>query len=78
MSYTLIEGLAKKLAEWLAEIPRNTGWPVGRIIRQLLETASPQSGKQPFLLLAGQINASPNLSMRKGTHADQPYKISTR
>ncbi len=66
MSHTLTIRLTEDLAEWLAEVSRKTGLPAGRIIRQLLESAKAESGKQPFLRLAGQIDGPPDLSSRKG------------
>jgi len=66
MSHTLTIRLTEELAEWLAEVSRKTGLPAGKIIRQLMETARAESGKQRFLRLAGQIDGPPDLSMRKG------------
>lgn len=66
MSHTLTVRLTEELAEWLAEVSRKTGLPAGRIIRQLLEAARAESGEQPFLRLAGQIEGPADLSCRKG------------
>jgi hypothetical protein len=66
MSHTLTIRLTEELAEWLAEVSRESGLPAGRIIRQLLESAKAQSGNQAFMRLAGQIEGAPDLSLRKG------------
>jgi len=66
MSHTLTIRLTEELAQWLAEVSRRTGLPVGRIIRQQLEIAKQQSGKQAFLRRAGEISGPPSLSSRKG------------
>jgi hypothetical protein len=47
-------------------VSRRTGLPVGRIIRQQLESARAEKGNQKFLRHAGQISGSPDLSSRKG------------
>ena len=53
--------------EWLKETSRKTGVPVGRLIRQQLETARSEGGAQRFLRHAGAIaGGPPNVSSRKG------------
>ena len=55
-----------ELLAWLKEVSRRTGLPVGRIIRQQLESAKSGKGNQRFLQHAGKINGSSDLSSRKG------------
>jgi hypothetical protein len=66
MSHTLTIRLTEELLAWLKEVSRRTGLPVGRIIRQQLETAKSQKGTQRFLRHAGKINGASDLSARKG------------
>jgi hypothetical protein len=66
MSHTLTIRVTEELANWLAEVSRRTGIPAGRIIRQLLEKAKAEEGKQVFLRRAGEIDGPPDLSSRKG------------
>jgi Ribbon-helix-helix domain len=65
MSHTLTIRLTEELLNWLKEVSRRTGMPVGRIIRQQLETAK-KGGKQRFLRHAGAIDGPSDLSARKG------------
>ena len=57
--------LPEDLASWLDETARKAGIPRGRLIRMELEKAR-NASKQPFLRLAGVVEGSPGLSMRKG------------
>jgi hypothetical protein len=66
MSHTLTIRLTDELLAWLKETARKTGLPLGKLIRQQLETAKAEKGKQTFLHRAGQINGPPDLSSRKG------------
>ena len=66
MSHTLTIRLTEELLAWLKEMSRRTGLPVGRIIRQQLESAKSEKGNQKFLRHAGQLNGPPDLSSRKG------------
>jgi Ribbon-helix-helix domain len=66
MSHTLTIRLTEELLAWLKQMSQRTGLPVGRIIRQQLESAKAAKGNQRFLSLAGQINGPPDLSSRKG------------
>ncbi len=50
----------------MKEVSRRTGLPVGRIIRQQLESAKSENGNQRFLRHAGKINGASDLSSRKG------------
>lgn len=65
MRNTLTVRLPDDLAEWLDETSRKSGIPRGRIVRAELERAR-TSANRPFLRLAGAIEGSPRLSMRKG------------
>lgn len=67
MSHTLTIRITDELRKWLEETSRRTQIPVGRIIREQLETAKAQAGKQPFLRHAGAIEGgAKNVSSRKG------------
>ena len=66
MSNTITVRLSEDLAKWLSEVSRETGIPVGRIVRAELKRAKEQQGKQPFLRHAGEIDGPPDLSSRKG------------
>jgi len=67
MSHTLTIRLTDELLEWLKEKSRRTGVPVGRLIRQQLETAKANGGEQRFLRHIGAIRGGPaDLSSRKG------------
>jgi hypothetical protein len=66
MSHTLTIRLTEELLAWLKEMSRRTGLPVGRIIRQQLESAREGKGNQRFLRHAGLITGPPDLSSRKG------------
>jgi len=67
MSHTLTIRLTQELLDWLKETSRQTGIPVGRLIRQQLESAKANRGKQRFLRHLGAISGgSPDVSSRKG------------
>jgi ribbon-helix-helix protein len=67
MSHTLTIRLTEEILEWLKERSRQTGVPVGRLIRQQLEAAKSSGGKQRFLRHAGAIRGGPaDVSSRKG------------
>jgi hypothetical protein len=66
MSHTLTIRLTEELLAWLKDVSRRTGLPVGRIIRQQLESARAEKGNQQFLRYAGKINGPSDLSARKG------------
>lgn len=67
MSHTLTIRLTDELLGWLKETSRKTGVPIGRLIREQLESARSNGGKQGFLRYAGAIDGLPsNLSSRKG------------
>ena len=70
MGNTLTIRLPEDLLAWLKERSRRTGIPVGRLIREHLETAkAAKSAKaeRPFMRHAGAIRGGPpDLSSRKG------------
>jgi len=67
MSNTLTIRLTEDLLTWLKETSRRTGVPVGRLIRQQLESARSQGGKQRFMRHAGAIKGGAgDVSSRKG------------
>jgi hypothetical protein len=67
MSHTLTIRLTEELLNWLKEKSRRTGVPVGRIIRDHLESAKSNGGEQQFMRHAGAISGGPaNVSSRKG------------
>jgi hypothetical protein len=67
MSNTLTIRITEELRSWLEETSRRTRVPVGRIIREHLETAKAQAGEQRFLRHAGAIEGGPKgVSSRKG------------
>jgi len=67
MGHTLTIRLTDDLLDWLKETSRQTGVPMGRLIRQQLEAAKASGGKQRFLRHAGVFRGGPpDLSSRKG------------
>jgi len=67
MSHTLTIRLTEELLAWLKEKSRRTGVPMGRLVREQLESAKSNGGKQRFLRHAGVIRGGPaDLSSRKG------------
>jgi Ribbon-helix-helix domain len=66
MSNTFTIRLPEDLLEWLKGTSRRTGVPMGRLIREQLETAKSQDGKQRFMRHAGTFSGPPDLSSRKG------------
>ena len=66
MGHTLTIRLTEELLAWLKEMSRQTGLPVGRIVRQHLESAKEEKGNRAFLRHAGEISGPPDLSARKG------------
>jgi hypothetical protein len=67
MSHTLTIRLTEELLAWLREKSRRTGVPMGRLVREQLESAKSNGGKQRFLRHAGVIRGGPSdLSSRKG------------
>ena len=66
MSHTLTIRLTEELLSWLRETSRQTGVPVGRLIREQLETAKANGGKQRFLRHVGELSGPSDLTSRKG------------
>jgi hypothetical protein len=66
VSHTLTIRLTEELLAWLKEMSRRTGLPVGRIVRQQLESAKSENGNQKFLQHAGLMSGASDLSSRKG------------
>jgi hypothetical protein len=66
MSHTLTIRLTDELLEWLKETSRLTGVPMGKLVRDQLENAKANSGKQRFLRHLGTIKGPADLSSRKG------------
>lgn len=66
MSNTLTIRLPEEMIAWLKETSRATGIPVGRLIREQLETAREKHEPKRFMRHAGTISGPPDLSSRKG------------
>jgi predicted DNA binding CopG/RHH family protein len=66
MSHTLTIRLTEELLSWLKERSRQTGVPMGRLVREQLETAKANGGKQRFMRHIGALTGPPDLSSRKG------------
>jgi predicted DNA-binding protein len=66
MSNTLTIRLTDDLLDWLRDRSRRTGVPVGRLIREQLESAKEIDTNQRFDDLVGVFNGPPDLSSRKG------------
>jgi len=67
MSNTLTIRLPEEILQRLKETSRQTGIPLGRLVRQSLEATLSQNGANPLLKFAGVIKGGPrNLSSRKG------------
>ncbi|MBZ5629985.1 MAG: BrnA antitoxin family protein [Acidobacteriia bacterium] len=66
MSNTITVRLPEDLAEWLADVARKTGVPVGRFVREQLQRARNEQDPRPYMRLAGKIKGPPDLSARKG------------
>jgi hypothetical protein len=66
MRHTLTIRLTEELLSWLKETSRKTGVPMGRLVREQIESAKVHGGKR-FLRHAGAIKGGPNdVSSRKG------------
>ncbi len=66
MSNTLTIRLPEDMIAWLKETSQRTGIPVGRLIREQLESAREQKDEKRFMRHAGAISGPANLSSRKG------------
>ena len=66
MSNTITVRLPEELRLWLEEQSHATGLSKGRIVREHLELSRLREARQPFLDLAGSIEADPGLSRKRG------------
>jgi predicted DNA-binding protein len=67
MSNTLTVRFPEELLQRLREKSRRTGLPVGRVVRQAVESSLSLEEKNPLLEFAGVIKGGPrNVSSRKG------------
>ena len=66
MSNTLTVRLSDELLGWLKQTSQETGVPMGRLVREHLESARAKKGQQRFLRHAGTIDGPADLSSRKG------------
>ena len=67
MSNTLTIRLPEELVDRLRKVSRRTGVPVGRVVRQALETTLAEDGDNPLLQFSGLIKGGPpDVSSRKG------------
>jgi len=67
MSNTLTVRLPADLLERLRRVARRTGLPVGRVVRQSLETTLSEGQEQPWRKYVGVIKGGPSdVSSRKG------------
>jgi len=66
MGNTITVRLSEELAKWLSEIARQTGVPVGRLVREQLQRARSEQDQRPYMRLAGKIKGPRDLSTRKG------------
>jgi predicted transcriptional regulator len=67
MSNTLTIRLPKDLLVRLRQVARRSGLPVGRVVRQSIETTLARDETNPLLKFAGLIKGGPStLSSRKG------------
>lgn len=66
MSHTLTIRLTDDLLDWLKQSSRESGIPMGQIIREQLEKARSNGGSQKFLHHIGALSGPPDLSSRKG------------
>ena len=71
MSHTLTIRLTEELLNWLKDTARRTGVPVGRLIREQLESAKSRGGNRAFMRHAGAFKGgSRDVSSRKGFSRD--------
>lgn len=66
MSNTLTVRLSEDLLKRLREKARRTGLPVGRVVRESLETTLEKENEPVWLKYAGTMSGPKNLSSRKG------------
>lgn len=66
MSNTLTVRLPEDLLKRLREKSRRTGLPVGKVVRESLETTLGKENEPVWLKYAGTMSGPKNLSSRKG------------
>lgn len=67
MGNTLTVRLPEELLKRVREISRNTGLPVGRLVRDSLEKTLSEQKEKPWMKFAGRLkDGPPDLSSRKG------------
>lgn len=67
MSNTLTVRLPADLLDRLRQVARRTGLPLGRVVRESLETTLSKQAEQPWRKYAGVIKGGPpDVSSRKG------------
>jgi predicted transcriptional regulator len=68
MSNTLTVRLPNELLDRLRQVAHRTGLPMGRVVRQALETtlSEKEEKEQPWMKYAGTVDGPPDLSSRKG------------
>ena len=66
MSNTITVRLPESLHQWLEHESRVTGLPKGQIVREQLELSRNRKVRQPFLDLAGSVDGTPDLSLKRG------------
>ena len=66
MSRRLTIRITDELLRWLKRRSRRTGIAMSHLVRDGLESARANEGKQRFLDLAGLLKGPPDLSSRKG------------
>ena len=65
-SNTLTIRLPEELLKRLQERSRRTGLPLGRVVRQSLETTLEEENEPAWMKYAGTLSGPRNLSSRKG------------
>src|ERR1700757_3344887 len=74
MSDTPTIRLSQELPEWLKETFRETGIPIGRLVREQMENAKASRTRQRFLRHLGAISGgSPDASSAKGSGANERH-----
>jgi predicted DNA-binding protein len=67
MSNTLTVRLPEELLDRVRQVARRTGLPVGKLVRDALETSLSREKNSPLVKFAGVIKGGPrNVSSRKG------------
>lgn len=68
MGNTITVRLPVELIDRLRRVARSTGLPIGRVVRESLETTLPEKEdkEQPWMKYVGTVDGPPDLSSRKG------------